>query len=59
LPFSQVGNGDCYCFDYSRKQPDGETPVVIWFHDEGETQDRAKTFAEFVVKAKNGEFEFD
>lgn len=54
LPFAEVGNGDCYCFDYSRKQNDGETPIVIWFHDNGETEDRAETFSEFVEKAKSG-----
>lgn len=59
LPFAEVGNGDCYCFDYSRKESDGETPVVIWFHDNGETEERAANFAEFVIKAQNGDFEFD
>lgn len=59
LPFAEVGNGDCYCFDYSRKQSDGETPVVIWFHDDGETEDRAANFAEFVIKAQNGDFDSD
>ena len=59
LPFAEVGNGDCYCFDYSRKKADGETRVVIWFHDDGETEDRASTFTEFVNKAALGEYESD
>ncbi len=59
LPFAEVGTGDCYCFDYSRKQNNGETPIVLWSHETGETVERAETFADFVIKAKNGEFEFD
>ena len=59
LPFAEVGNGDCYCFDYNRKQTDGEAPVVLWSHETGEIRERAKTFAEFVIKARDGEFEKD
>ncbi len=59
FPFAEAKNGDCYCFDFSRKQNDGETPIVIWFHDDGETEVRAESFAEFVEKAKNGDFKFD
>lgn len=59
LPFAEVGNGDCYCFDYSRLQADGETPVVLWSHETGETEDRAENFADFVDKAKRGDYKWD
>lgn len=59
LPFAEVGNGDCYCFDYNRKEQNGEVPIVLWSHETGETEDRAKTFTEFVSKAKLGEYETD
>ncbi len=59
LPFAEVGNGNCYCFDYSHKKSDGEVPVVIWSHETGETEKRAETFADFVIKAEKGDFEFD
>ena len=59
LPFAEVGNGDCYCFDYSRKQTNGETPVVLWSHETGKTEERAETFSEFIQKAKLGEFDTD
>jgi hypothetical protein len=59
LPFGEAANGDCYCFDYSRQRSDGETPIVLWSHDTGETQDRAETFVGFVRKAENGDYKFD
>jgi hypothetical protein len=59
LPFAEVGNGDCYCFDYSRVQTDGEVPVVLWSHESGETEDRAATFEEFVEKARQGTYDSD
>ncbi len=59
LPFAEVGNGNYYCFDYSRTQANGETPVVLWSHETGETEERATTFAEFVEKAKLDEYETD
>jgi cell wall assembly regulator SMI1 len=59
LPFAEVGNGDCYCFDYSRVETDGEAPVVLWSHEGGETEDQAANFNEFVVKAMQGENEYD
>jgi hypothetical protein len=59
LPFAECGNGDYYCFDYSRKQANGETPVVLWSHETGEIEERAETFPEFVEKAKLGEYETD
>ncbi len=40
-------------------QTDGETPVVQWSHETGETEDSAATFNEFVEKARCGEFDFD
>ncbi len=42
-----------------RTQADGETPIVLWSHETGETEERAETFAEFVEKAKLGEYEAD
>ncbi len=59
LPFAECGNGDCYCFDYSRTLVNGETPVILWSHETGDTEERAETFAEFVEKAKLGEYEMD
>lgn len=59
LPFAEVGSGDCYCFDYSRKLEGGETPVVVWLHESGETESRAETFADFLAKAKLGEYDDD
>ncbi len=59
LPFAEVGNGDCYCFDYSRLEADGETPIVLWSHETGETDDRATTFSEFVEKAGDGKYDSD
>lgn len=59
LPFSDYGTGDFYCFDYSRLNARGETPVVRCSHETGETEDRAATFPEFVQKVEAGEFEHD
>ena len=59
LPFAEVGNGDCYCFDYSRVETDGETPIVLWSHETGETEDRATNFNEFAIKARQSEYELD
>ena len=59
LPFAEVGSGDCYCFDYSRVQTDGETPVVLRSHETGEIEDRAATFEEFVEKARQGRYNSD
>ena len=59
FPFAEVGNGDCYCFDYSRRESNAETPVVLWSHETGETEDRAIDFNEFVKKARQGEYETD
>ena len=59
LPFAEYGTGDYYCFDYSRLRVDGETPVVHWFHETGETEDRAQTFGEFLERLIQGEYECD
>lgn len=59
LPFAEFGSGDYYCLDYSRLRPDGETPVVKWSHETGETEDRADSFSAFAIKAKEGEFSGD
>lgn len=59
LPFADFGSGDYYCLDYSRLRPDGETPVVKWSHETGETEDRADSFSAFAIKAKEGEFSGD
>lgn len=59
LPFADYGTGDFYCFDYSRINSAGETPIVRWSHETGETEDRAATFPEFVVKVEAGEFDYD
>lgn len=59
LPFSCVGNGDYYCFDYSRLTEDSECLVVIWSHETGECEDRAESFTDFLQKAEAGEFEMD
>jgi cell wall assembly regulator SMI1 len=59
LPFAEYGTGDYYCFDYSRLRNDGEVPIVHWCHDTGEIEDRARTFAEFLEKLIQGEYEAD
>ena len=59
LPFAEYGTGDYYCFDYSRLDDDGETPVVHWSHDTGEIEDRARTFALFLENLIQGEYEAD
>lgn len=59
LPFASYGTGDYYCFDFSRKQSDGEAPVVRWSHETGETEDRGETFFDFCQRLGRGEFEYD
>jgi hypothetical protein len=58
LPFSAVGNGDYYCFDYQRQKPSGERPVIIWTHETGECEDRALSFNEFLQKAEAGAYQW-
>ena len=59
LPFADYGTGDFYCFDYSRQEADGEAPVVRWSHETGDTDPRASSFSEFVIKLQAGEFKYD
>ena len=59
LPFADYGTGDYYCFDYSRLDSQGESPVVRWSHETGDTDDRAATFSEFVTSVQAGEFDDD
>jgi hypothetical protein len=59
LPFANFGTGDFYCFDYLRRNAQGEAPVVRWSHETGDTDDRAESFAAFVVKAEAGDFDND
>jgi hypothetical protein len=59
LPFSSYGTGDYYCFDYSRKGDNGEVPVVRRSHETGESEDRGKTFVDFIERLIAGEFDDD
>ncbi len=59
LPFADFGTGDYYCFDYEGVPSDQEPPVVHWSHETGETEPRATSFRDFVVKATAGAFEMD
>ena len=59
LPFGTFGTGNYYCFDYRRKRANGEAPVVVWDHETGETEDRAKDFLMFIEKFTQGDFEMD
>ena len=59
LPFADIGTGDYYCFDHSGEKDNGEVPVVIWLHETGQTEFRAKDFNEFEKKVRSGEFDYD
>jgi cell wall assembly regulator SMI1 len=59
LPFADYGTGDYYCFDYSRLDSQGESPVVRWSHETGDTDDRAASFPEFATKVQAREFDND
>lgn len=59
LPFADFGTGDYYCFDYSRSDAKGETPVVRWSHETGATDERASSFMAFVANVQTGEFAND
>ncbi|WP_063768040.1 SMI1/KNR4 family protein [Verrucomicrobium sp. BvORR106] len=59
LPFADYGTGDYYCFDYSRRDSQGESPVVRWSHETGDTDDRGASFPEFATKVQAGEFDND
>lgn len=52
IPFGENGGGDYICFDY-RKDPNSDNPpVVFWYHDVAEQEDRtsfiANNFEEFI-----------
>jgi hypothetical protein len=49
LPFAEFGTGDYYCFDYSKTDSTGESPVVLWSHETGETEERADSYGAFVL----------
>ncbi len=57
LPFGESGTGDFYCFDYSENAEEGEVPVVIGFHETGNTAPVANNFARFVELAVDAELE--
>jgi hypothetical protein len=59
LPFADFGTGDYYCFDYSRVDSHGEAPIVRWSHETGDTEERAASFPEFVMKVQAGDFKYD
>ena len=56
LPFG-YGNADYYCFDYSEN--DTDPSIVIWFHENGETEYRAANFIEFEQKALQEDYDND
>lgn len=47
IPFAQTGAGDHYCF-FASSQHDGETPIVLLWHDQNEAQYLAKNLQDFV-----------
>jgi len=59
LPIGMYSNGDFCCFDYSKVSDDGEVPVVLWSHETGDTEPRAATFHEFLIRLGRGEFDND
>ena len=59
LPFAHFGTGDYYCFEYSGVAPEGETKVVAWSHETGDTKPRGTSFTDFVSRLAVGEFELD
>lgn len=52
LPFAEMGDGDYFCFDYSRLNEKRETPVVLWSHETGSSEDVADNFADFVERVE-------
>ncbi|HWA28451.1 MAG TPA: SMI1/KNR4 family protein [Lacunisphaera sp.] len=56
LPFAEYGTGDFYCFDFRAVRPGEECPVVRWSHETGDTEIRAKSFAEFSSRAAAGNY---
>lgn len=59
LPIGTYANGDFCCLDYRQSWSDGEVAVVLWTHETGDTEYRARDFAEFLVKLAAGEFDND
>ena len=47
IPFAQTGAGDHYCF-FASSQQDGETPIVLLWHDQNEAQYLAKNLQDFL-----------
>ena len=47
IPFAQTGAGDHYCF-FASSQHDGETPIVLLWHDQNAAQYLAKNLHDFV-----------
>jgi hypothetical protein len=47
IPFAQTGAGDHYCF-FASGQHDGETPIVLLWHDQNEAQYLAKNLHDFL-----------
>ena len=47
IPFAQTGAGDHYCF-FASGQHDGETPIVLLWHDQNAAQYLAKNLHDFV-----------
>ena len=47
IPFAQTGAGDHYCF-FAASQHDGETPIVLLWHDQNAAQYLAKNLHDFV-----------
>lgn len=59
LPIGTYSKGDYCCLDYGQITKDGEVPVVLWSHETGDTEPRASTFGEFLIKLDKGEFDND
>jgi cell wall assembly regulator SMI1 len=59
LPIGTYSNGDYCCLDFGDVREDGEAPVVLWSHETGDTEPRATTFGEFLIKLDNHEFHND
>ena len=52
IPFGENGGGDYICFDYRKDPNTDDPPVVFWYHDVAEQEDRtsfiANNFEEFI-----------
>lgn len=56
LPIGTYNNGDFCCLDYSEIGPDGEVPVILWSHETGDTEPKATSFGEFLMKLGSGAY---